>query len=126
MLGPNGFHRHFIGAAPGEDPILQVLASPDLEGLIGLTLRNPGRAAKTLAATPNAYKTAFRPWKMTLPPAREIRKDLRVKATGGWYDLSIETDGYLRRVAGRLEMGVDSISDPAMGGMAIMDQPFRG
>jgi phospholipase C len=62
---------------------------------------------------------------MTLPPARELRKDLRVKATGGWYDLSIEADGYLRRVAGRLEMGVDSISDPAMGGPAIMDQLFR-
>ena len=82
-------------------------------------------ARKTLTATPNGYKTAFRPWKIALP-AREIRKDLRVKATGGWYDVSIEVDGYLRRVTGRLEMGVDSISDPAMGGMAIMDQPFRG
>ena len=125
VLGPNGFHRHFIGAAPGEDPILQVLASPTT-GLVGLTLHNPGVAAKTLTATPNAYKTTFRPWKMVLPPAREIRRDLRVKASGGWYDVSIEADGYLRRVAGRLEMGVDSISDPAMGGMAIMDQPFRG
>jgi phospholipase C len=125
ILGPNGFHRHFIGAAPGADPVLRVLASQS-EGLISLTLRNPGEAARTLVATPQAYKSAFRPWKTTLAPARDIRKDLRVKATGGWYDLSIEADGYLRRIAGRLEMGADSISDPAMGGPAIMDQPFRG
>ena len=125
VLGPNGFHRHFIGAAPGEDPILRVQTSPTA-GLVGLTLRNPGGAARTLAAKSDAYKTAFRPWKMALPPARKIRKDVRVKATGGWYDVSIEADGYLRRLAGRLEMDVDSISDPAMGGMAIMDQPYRG
>jgi phospholipase C len=124
VLGPNGFHRHFIGAAPGEDPILHVLTSPTT-GRVSLTLRNPGHAAKTLAATPNAYKTAFRPWNMTLPPAREGRKDLSIRPTGGWYDMSIEAAGYLRRVAGRVETGVDSISDPAMGGMAIMDQPFR-
>jgi phospholipase C len=124
LLGSNGFHRHFIGGAPGEDPVLRVLTSPTTD-LIGLALRNPGRAAKTLAATPNAYRNAFSPWKMAVPPERELRKDLRVKVTGGWYDLSIEGDGYLRRVAGRLEMGADSISDPAMGGPAIMDQLFR-
>jgi phospholipase C len=125
ILGPNGFHRHFIGAAPGSDPTLRVLTSP-AEGLVGVTFRNPGETARTLIATPNAYKTALRPWKTTLTPAREVRKDLRVKATGGWYDVSIEADGYLRRLAGRLETGVDSISDPAMGGLANMDQPFRG
>ncbi|TAJ70206.1 MAG: phospholipase C, phosphocholine-specific [Phenylobacterium sp.] len=125
VLGPNGFHRHFIGGAPGEDPILSVVTSPTA-GLISLTLRNPGGAARTLAARPNAYERAFRPWKMTLPPAGDGRKDLRVTATGGWYDVSIEAGGYLRRLAGRLEMGVDTISDPAMGGMAVMDQPYRG
>ncbi len=33
-----------------------------------------------------------------MAPSREIRKDLRVKATGGRYDLMIEADGYLRRL----------------------------
>jgi len=125
VLGPNGFHRHFIGAAPGQDPMLRVQTSP-MTSRIDLTLRNPGGAAVTLAASPNAYTTAFRPWKLTLPAGRESRKDLRVKATGGWYDLSIEADGYLRRVAGRVETGLDSISDPAMGGVAAMEQPYRG
>jgi phospholipase C len=125
VLGPNGFHRHYIGAAPHVDPVLRVEAR-GTAGLVGLILRNPGETSLTLTATPNAYKTAFRPWKTTLAPGREIRKDMRVKATGGWYDVSIEANGYLRRFAGRLEMDGDSISDPAMGGLAVMDQPYRG
>jgi phospholipase C len=46
-------------------------------------------------------------------------------AIGGWYDLSVtspEAPRYLRRLAGRLETGAPSISDPAMGGPARMDQ----
>lgn len=122
VLGPNGFHRHFAGGAPGRDPTLRVLTSPT-RGLIRLTLRNPGDLARTLTGAPNAYETAFRPWTMALPPAGARGKDLRVTATGGWYDLSIAAEGYLRRLAGRLEMGLDTISDPAMGGTAIMAQP---
>ena len=34
-------------------------------------------------------------------------------------------NGYLRRLAGRLETGADSISDPAMGGPALLDQARR-
>ncbi len=124
VLGPNGFHRHFIGRAPGEDPVLGVQAS-GTQGLIGLTLRNPGGKARPLVATPNAYKTALQPWKATLAPAGVLKKDLRVKSTGGWYDLTIQGDGFLRRLAGRLETGADSISDPAMDGPAVMDQLFR-
>jgi phospholipase C len=124
VLGPNGFHRHFIGKAPGSDPVLRALAAAGA-GLLSLTLRNPGETARRLAATPNAYNAGFRPWSLTLPPGREARKDLAVRASGGWYDISIQADGYLRRLAGRLELGGDSISDPAMAGPAILDQPFR-
>lgn len=125
VLGPNGFHRHFIGAAPGSDPTLRALAAAGA-GVLSLSLRNPGAVARRLAATPNAYKERFRPWSLTLAPGREARKDLAVRASGGWYDVSIQADGYLRRLAGRLELGGDSISDPAMAGPAILEQPFRG
>lgn len=125
VLGPNGFHRHLIGGAPGADPVLSVGAFP-AKGLVRLSLRNPGGAATTLVAKPNAYAAALRPWTISLPPSRDAHKDLRVTKSGGWYDVSIQAGGYLRRVAGRLEMGVDTISDPAMGGAAIMDQAFRG
>jgi len=123
VLGPNGFHRHFIGTAPGREPVLGV--SKATAGQITLSLRNFGDVIRKVSATPNAYQTAFRPWSLELPPSRTVRHLLNVKATGGWYDLSIEADGYLRRLAGRLETGLDSITDPAMGGSAIMDQGFR-
>jgi phospholipase C len=38
--------------------------------------------------------------------------------SGGWYDFSLSIDelpGYLRRFAGRVETGRDSVSDPRMG-----------
>ena len=41
-------------------------------------------------------------------------------ATFGWYDLTIATDAdstFLRRIAGHLENGEDSVSDPAFGGL---------
>ena len=124
VLGPNGFHRHFMGQVPGLDPMLKVATSGSA-GRVSLTLQNPGPDLLRLTATPNAYKSASRPWKSDLAPGRALQRDLSVKATGGWYDLTIQTEGYLRRLAGRLETGRDTISDPAMGGIAIMDQAFR-
>jgi phospholipase C len=46
-----------------------------------------------------------------------------LKKSGGWYDVSVtvaDTPGWLRRLAGRVETGHDTISDPAMGGPAHM------
>jgi len=123
VLGPNGFHRHYIGTAPGREPTLGVSVAK--AGQLTLSLRNFGDVIRKVSATPNAYKTAFRPWSLDLPPSRTVRHLLNVKGTGGWYDLSIEADGYLRRLAGRLETGLDSITDPAMGGAAVMDQLVR-
>jgi phospholipase C len=121
VLGPNGFHRHFIGTAPGRD--VSVTVSTSGTGQVTLTLRNPGPVTHKVSATPNAYRTALRPWSLDLPPSRTVRRTLSVKATGGWYDLSLESAGAVRRLAGRLETGADTITDPAMGGTAVMDQP---
>ena len=35
-------------------------------------------------------------------------------ASGGWYDVTVSAEGFLRRYAGRLENGHASISDPAV------------
>ena len=43
-------------------------------------------------------------------------------ASGGWYDLWIEQDGAIQRLAGRAEDGKPGISDPAMGGPAPLAQ----
>ena len=52
-------------------------------------------------------------------PAGASRDHVRpVSSSFGWYDLSVVTDadpGFLRRLAGHLENGRDSVSDPAFG-----------
>ena len=43
---------------------------------------------------------------------------LDVSASGLWYDFAVTIDGdagFSRRVAGRIENGLPSVSDPAMG-----------
>jgi phospholipase C len=50
-----------------------------------------------------------------------------LKPSHGWYDVTLRsTDGrWLRRFAGRVELGGDSITDPAVTGHAVMQQPDR-
>ena len=124
VLGPAGFHRHFIGDAGKDEPQVVVAYDAVANGLT-LTLANPGHAAVRLSVTPNAYEKAIGPWQAQLGPRGRATHRWPLVASRGWYDLSVrlaEGDGYLRRLAGRLETGADSISDPAAGGPAILEQ----
>ena len=56
------------------------------------------------------------------PRADEAVRRLGV-AGHGWYDVALRgPDGFFRRLAGRIETGADSFSDPLMGGQAVMRQ----
>jgi len=126
VLGPNGFHRHFMGEAAAGEP--EVMAAYDRRrALLTLTIRNPGAEALALKVAPNAYDEALAAWTAELDPHGTASKAWRLADTGGWYDLSVTLDGepgYLRRLAGRLETGRDSVSDPAMAGPALMRRPI--
>ncbi|HEX5377058.1 MAG TPA: phospholipase C, phosphocholine-specific [Phenylobacterium sp.] len=119
VLGPNGFHRHFAGD-PADAAEVSAAFDP-AKGAIRLTLRNPGPRALRLAVASPAYGHA--PWRATLKPGGSVSRMVGQGAGAGWYDLSItspDRPGFLRRLAGRLETGRPSISDPAMGGPALM------
>jgi phospholipase C len=124
VLGPAGFHRHFIGHAGKGEPTLAVaydLAAPVLR----LTVWNHGDTALQVGVTAGAYDKALLPWQAEVKPGARAAHAWSLAATRGWYDLSLRLDGqggYLRRLAGRLETGADSISDPAVGGPAVLDQ----
>jgi len=120
ILGPNGFHRHLIGAAAQHEPMIEVVSSPSKRSLT-LTLRNDGPATQHMAVT-QAKGPA---WRVALKPGQSAKRVWSLAATGGWYDLSARIEGqagYLRRLAGRLENGADSFTDPAMAGPALMEQ----
>jgi phospholipase C len=122
VLGPNGFHRHYVGRAPGADLVAAVATAGDR---LRLTVTNPAPSGLRVQAASQAYRGAPRPWRLDLKPGQSRARDIELAASGGWYDLTLRSGDALRRLAGRLERGVDSISDPAMAGPAVMTQTFR-
>ncbi len=127
VLGPGGFHRHFAGD-PASD-ILAVAPSGMSRGrAFALGLRNTGKTPLTVSVTPGAYEEALKPWRVTLRPGATQNHSWPLVDTRGWYDLIVRVEGdarFYRRLAGRVESGENSTSDPAMGGPAVMDQPPR-
>jgi phospholipase C len=125
VLGPNGFHRGFMGrAAPGgavsRDPLARVRYLPG-EGALLLTLRNPGTAALTATVSDNAYFDRAS-WRRDIPAGQQAEWRWPLGPSHHWYDFTLRLDGhagYARRFAGRLETGADGVSDPAMGGQAV-------
>ncbi len=121
VLGPNGFHRHFAGSMGDAGLHISMRSEPGRDA-ITLTLVNTGAGTMQIDAHPMAYAGAFPARTFDLAPGRSLAQRWSVAATSGWYDLALRTPSdprYLRRFAGRLESGRDSIADPAMGGPAL-------
>jgi phospholipase C len=121
--GPNGFVRQFEGtiSAPStkKDPVK--VAEPVLKtsydaanGDIYLSITNKGTAVAKLAISDNAYGEATRHF--TIPAGGMIEEVWVLKKSYHWYDLTV-SDGsggiFLQRLAGHVETGKPSISDPA-------------
>lgn len=119
VLGPNGFHRHFRSGT-----VLPAASAPEVRvcydfanGDLYLKMRNDGASPCTFRVTPNAYRSDG-PWIFAVWPGEEVEQGWRLADSGAWYDLSVtvdEDDTFLRRLAGRIETGRHSVSDPAMG-----------
>ncbi|WP_447918382.1 phosphocholine-specific phospholipase C [Achromobacter aegrifaciens] len=121
VLGPNGFHRHCTGRA-GLPP-LEVTA--DHRGLVAslqLTLRNPSTQARSFRIEANAYGYPQEA-DAKLAPGETVSLSWDMTRSAGWYDLTVrdgDDPAYTRRLAGRIETGAPSTSDPAMGQEPIL------
>ncbi|MGS0894331.1 phosphocholine-specific phospholipase C [Burkholderia stagnalis] len=118
VLGPNGFLREFQGnvakAASGPVPEIRVCYDPANDAVY-LTIMNVGNAASQVTVTSNAYRTDG-PWSYAVPAGMQVEPYWTLGASSGWYDFTLAAEnGLVRRFAGRVETGKDSISDPAMG-----------
>ncbi|MEV5002907.1 phosphocholine-specific phospholipase C [Nocardioides sp. LML1-1-1.1] len=103
LHGPNGFFRRYAGDASRPQPrvALELLG----RGSGRLRLRVDGAAR---AEVHDAYAGALR--------LRGGKVDLDTRATGGWYDVTLSLPGgFVRTLAGHLESGRPSTSDPQLG-----------
>ncbi|MBN3853556.1 phospholipase C, phosphocholine-specific [Paraburkholderia sp. Ac-20340] len=118
VLGPNGFHRGFIGNVnnPSRGANAEARLRYDAaNNTLTLTIENSGSEPATCSVKPNAY-TSIATYTATVPAHERVEQSWRLAASGGWYDFTLSAhDGLARRFAGRLETGKDSISDPEMG-----------
>jgi phospholipase C len=113
VLGPNGFHRHLTGQTAQGTPEAQQRYDRAGRQLV-ILLRNNSSSAQHFSLTRNAYGEGTR--SATVPAQKNQLITWPVADSGNWYDLSVSVEGiagFVRRFAGRMETGADSISDPA-------------
>ncbi|AOB31642.1 hypothetical protein AKI39_14520 [Bordetella sp. H567] len=127
VLGPNGFHRHFVGTVDSHVGASRCMArvryAPG-EGALVLTVLNHTQATVAATVGDNAYFDRAT-WRREIPAGQQAEWRWPLAASHHWYDFTLRLDGhagYARRFAGRMEVGADGYSDPAMGGQAVGTQ----
>jgi len=118
VYGPNGFLRTFRGSvspqAKGNLDIDCRYDTDELELVLVISNRAPSPCRISVA---NAYDKES-DVHASLRPGQSFHKRFSLRSSYGWYDVAIGVDtdqGFLRRLAGHLENGRDSASDPAIG-----------
>lgn len=118
--GPNGFFREFRYRA-GE-PVAEIRLEEEktLDGSVTgkpvVVLTNRTQQALTAVIEDASYGAA--PETVELKPGGGTVRFIPKNAPGGWHDLRVllqEAPGFQQRLAGRIETGKPSISDPAIG-----------
>jgi phospholipase C len=122
VYGPNGFARYFVGSIGAGAAILDVFSRYHREdsGSIEWKITNVS-GVQTEVTVLDAYTggSVTRP----LQPNETLEKRLSLQQFFGWYDLIVTVAGdttFNYRLAGHVETGRDSFSDPAMGGLVSL------
>ncbi|HDR9509242.1 phospholipase C, phosphocholine-specific [Burkholderia cepacia] len=116
VWGPNGYFRRFAGSAAAD-----AAAKPEItacydaaNGDVYVTFANAGSSALTITATDVAYGGAART--LTIPAGQRVEAHWDLSCSSHWYDLQFAVAGnagWMRRIAGHVETGKASITDPA-------------
>ena len=118
VFGPNGFYRRFKGG---------LVANVNANVLVSSSYDKPGRSLTTVITNHSGQ-----PYVITAGNFYTGRGEVRNLAAGasmttkwslggtsGWYDIAITVDvdaGFYWRLAGHVENGRDSVTDPGIGG----------
>lgn len=114
VLGPNGFARYVCLAGPSA---IAVVARHDpANGALLLIFANSANGEKRIALRDNVYGAADRIF--VLPTQERVTVALDLADSHHWYDVTLtvaDEPGNELRLAGHVETGQTSITDPAMG-----------
>jgi len=119
VYGPNGFFREFIGNSSEQLDITSECernTKKQLTGNLQISITNKTAKPVTVEIKDNAYKRASQSKQINAGASGTVVVDLG--KSFGWYDASIRLEGnalFESRLAGRIETGKESFSDPAMG-----------
>jgi phospholipase C len=110
VYGPNGFVRKLSGngAAP-----LEVTARAEPGGNMRLGLRSVTDRALTVHVRDEAYGQGTHT--LAVEPGKTVQWLCDLRASHHWYDLSVSAERHNWRLAGHVETGQESYSDPASG-----------
>jgi len=118
ILGPGGFHRHFIGGTAKHDaaPPWLVLHYQPASVAVELEAHNLNgrRVPLTVADAHDGGSTS----ELAVRADGRVKERFPLRASAGWYDLTVTSEafaGWSNRFAGRLETGRDGFSDPLLG-----------
>ena len=122
VYGPNGFVRYFKGSVGPKASMLGIHSSyrTDEGGSISWRIRNLGEHKASVVVL-DAY-TGDHVVEL-LRPDEEIKNDWSCSRLFGWYDVVVtvvEDPTFSYRLAGHVETGRDSFSDPALGGIVTL------
>jgi phospholipase C len=123
VYGPNGFLRYFNGSVGSGGAALDVRSNYDRRDDSGsIEWRITNVAAKQAEVSVlDAYTGESRT--RMLQPHERFEDELSLDQFHGWYDLIITVAGdptFKYRLAGHVETGKDSFSDPALGGLVTL------
>lgn len=121
--GPNGFYRRFAGDTSKPQPTVAVTA--DRQGRLVVTLTRTGaeHGVATLEMNGDYPLTEGQARReVALAPKAASRSVWDLRGSDHWYDLTLSLPGdpsFTQRLAGHLETGGPSRTDPAIGRMRL-------
>ena len=119
LHGVNGFVRSHRGSSVPSCTVnlRENPSSDEIDLVFTRTDRSSVDSVESFIVEDKGYKTPGSPWKVSIPSGKMSTVwSLNATASGFWYDLLVKpsADQWEQRFMGHMEVGYDTISDPAM------------
>jgi phospholipase C len=116
VYGPNGFYRHYRGglAVPTATNLASRIIYHPAADSITVSVHNAGSSTQ-MVLVESVYTGAV--FRKTLAPGNTVDTPLSVADNAGWYDCIVTSESnatFQQQLAGHLETGKRSITDPAI------------